>query len=74
MHLEIFNALRPLWFNETEREKRKAWWWCTWQCLPVPFQEFLDSEHRGISDYFQHDDTIDTDALYSSLYGDQMVT
>ena len=74
MHLEIFDALRPLYFLQNLKEKRKAWWLCTWQRLPVPFQEFLESEHRGISDYFQHDDTIHTDALYSSLHGDQMAT
>ena len=74
MNLDIFDALRPLWFLENKREKRKAWWSCTWHKLPVPFQDFLDSEHKGISDHFQHDYSIDTDAIYSSLRGDHMAT
>ena len=74
MHIEIFNALRPLWFNETKREKKKAWWWCIWERLPVPFQKFLDSEHEGIKECFSHDYDIDTDAIYSSLRGDKTAT
>ena len=70
MHLEIFDALRPFYFLQKWREKKKAWWSCTWQRLPVPFQEFLDSEHKGIREYFRHDYDIDTDAIYSSLRGD----
>ena len=74
MHLQIFDALRPLYWVTKSKEKKKAWGACTWQKLPVPFQRFLNSEYEDIRHYFIDDDRIDTDAFYSSLQGDHEAT
>ena len=71
MHIEIFEAMRPLWFIFSDSAKREAWRQRTWQHLPVPFQEFFIEEHGQAREYFIDDPRINTYDLYSRVRGDE---
>ena len=69
MHLEIFEALRPLFWRGADKEKRAAWRCRVWQLLPVPFQEWFLKHHASAHQYFAQSPSTDTDALYSARRG-----
>ena len=71
MALEVFGALRPLWFPETEKKKKKEFGTRVWEHLPVPFQRFLEEEHPEICEHFDPDPTADPDGLYC-VTGDEI--
>ena len=64
MHIEIFEALRPLYFLKNEAEKRKGWRARTWQHLPEPFQKWFWANHEAAVPHFQQDTRFDTHGLY----------
>ena len=64
MHIEIFEALRPLSHETAEWKKRRSWGQRTWQHLPQPFQEWFQRFHPEAVQLFDQDPTFDTEKLY----------
>ena len=64
MHIEIFEALRPLWHVTEEKKKMQAWGKRTWQHLPLPFQRWFQEKYGDAIRCFKVDPTFDTNTLY----------
>ena len=65
MHIEVFEAQRPLWWLTDEESKRQAWRDRVWQHLPVPFQDWFQTYHTAASAEFIYQPTVNTSDLYS---------
>ena len=64
MHIEVFEALRPFWWLADEESKKQAWRARVWQHLPLPFQEWFQTEHEAAAAEFIDHPAFDARLLY----------